>query len=140
MGKIITNSKFLVILTFILTSCKKPQIYFNLSKQELIECSNYGLKNITIDNDSINKNGFAVEPTIELKWESDTPSPSSISFNNLSNSYTIISNEKKLSSLKLMKNTRYKISYHVVGKQDFAITVKTDENSKIYKATNESCN
>ncbi len=31
------------------------------------------LKNITIDNDSINKNGFAVEPTIELKWESDTP-------------------------------------------------------------------
>lgn len=139
MGKIITNSKFLVIVMFILTSCKKPKIYFNLSRQELIECSSYGLKNITIDNDSINKNGFAVEPTIELKWEGDTPSPSSISFNNLSN-YTIISNEKKLNSLKLMNNTRYKISYHVVGKQDFDIIVKTDENGKIYKTTNENCN
>ncbi len=29
---------------FILISCKKPQIYFNLSKQELIECSSYGFK------------------------------------------------------------------------------------------------
>jgi hypothetical protein len=139
MGKIIINSKFLVIVMFILTSCKKPKIYFNLSRQELIECSSYGLKNITIDNDSINKNGFAVEPTIELKWEGDTPSPSIISFNNLSN-YTIISNEKKLNSLKLMNNTRYKISYHVVGKQDFDIIVKTDENGKIYKTTNENCN
>jgi hypothetical protein len=26
-----------------------------------------------------------------------------------------------------MKNTRYKVSYHVVGKKDFDIIVKTDE-------------
>ena len=139
MGKIIINNKLLLIAIFIFASCKKPQIYFDILKQELVECSNYGLKNVAIDNDSIDEKGFAIEPTIELNWESEMPNPTIISFDKLPKSYSIISNQKKLTTLKLMKNTRYKISYHITAKQDFEITVWTDKNGRVYKTTNPSC-
>lgn len=139
MKKIITNSKFLMIMIFFLVSCKKPKIYFDISKQELIECSNYGLKDVTIDNDSIDENGFAIEPTIQLIWKGTTQSPFNISLNSLPKSYEIISNDKNLSHLKLMKNSSYKISYHVIGKQDFEIKVWTNKNGDVYKTSNENC-
>lgn len=140
MEKIIINNKWLLIGIFILSSCTKPQIYFDISKQELAECSNYGLKNIYIDNDSIDENGFAIQPTIELKWESrEEASPSSISFNNLPKYYSIISDQNKLTNLKLMKNSRYEISYHVMGKQDFKIKIWTNKEGNVYKTSNENC-
>lgn len=139
MGKIIINSKFLVTMTIFLVSCEKPKIYFDISKQELVECSSYGLKDVTIDNDSIDGNGFAVEPTIQLKWKNTAQSPLSIPFDRVPKSYEIISNDKYLSRLKLMGNSSYKISYHITGKQDFEIKVWTDKNGEVYKTSNEKC-
>lgn len=139
MKKTILNSSILLVISFFLFSCKKPKISFDLAKQELTECSNYGLKEVTIDNDSIDKKGFAVELPIILKWEGNTPTPRKISFNNVLKYYKITKDGKRLVSLKLMKNASYKISYHIIDKQDTEIKVWTNKNGKIYKATNENC-
>ncbi len=139
MEKIIINNKWWLIILLILTSCKKPQIYFDISKQKLIECSNYGLKQVTITNDSTDEKGYAIEPPIELKWNEKQSSPTEISLEDLPQSYVIFNGDKKLSKLELMKSSPYKISYHVIGKQDFEIKIWTDKDGKVYKATNENC-
>lgn len=139
MKKIILNRSILLVVSIFLFSCKKPKISFDLAKQELIECSNYGLKDVTIENDSIDEKGFAVELPIILKWEGNTQTPLKISFNNVLKYYKITKDGNRLVSLKLMKNTCYKISYHIIGQQDTEIKVWTNKNGKIYKTTNENC-
>lgn len=69
----------------------------------------------------------------------DTPTPRKISFNDVLKYYKITKDGKRLVSFKLMKNASYKISYHIIGKQDTEIKVWTNKNGKIYKTTNENC-
>ncbi|WP_312076947.1 hypothetical protein [Chryseobacterium sp.] len=136
----VLNKSFFAMSMVLLISCKKPNIYFNVQSQELIECSDFGLKQVSIDNDSVNAKGFSVEPPILLNWNSSKNVPTKISFDNLDKRYKIIQDNQPLHNLKLMQHSRYKISYHVMAKQDYEITVWTDDGGKIYKSTRQKCN
>ncbi|RMZ60819.1 hypothetical protein D1632_02240 [Chryseobacterium nematophagum] len=121
-------------------SCQKPKIRFEISKQEIVECGNFELGNIYIINDSINKNGFFIEPQVYLKWAGVTKAPYSISLNNIPSSYQIYKDDKIVDNYKLMNNTSYTISQSVSGKSTFSIRVWTNEKGKIYKTSHNNCN
>lgn len=140
--KIIINNKILLsfIISIFLSSCGKPKIYFNVSKQEIIECGNFELNNIYIVNDSIDEKGFFIEPQIYLKWNDSKKAPFSVSLNNISSSYQIYRDNKVIKNFKLMNDTSYTISQGVSGKSAFSIRVWTNNQGKIYKTTHNECN
>ena len=135
---IITN-----ILLIALTSCHKkykPVIYFDTNKQKIIECSKYGLKNIYIDNDSVDHKGFLIEQQIQIKWEdNDNTAPNNITLNKIPHSYRIYKDNKIINKIELMKNSSYTISQAVVGKPIFSIRVKTNKDGIGDKTSQNKC-
>jgi hypothetical protein len=138
--KTILNSKCIVLLiAMFLSSCNKPHIYFDIKKQEIIECNNFAITNIYVTNDSINEKGFFIEPPIHLKWNNSNKPPFLISLTNISSYYQIYSNNKIINNFKLMNNTSYTISQAVSGKSTFSIRVWTNNQGSVYKASHSSC-
>ncbi|WP_288790506.1 hypothetical protein [uncultured Elizabethkingia sp.] len=132
------KSIILLIITFF-SSCSKPHIYFDIKKQEIVECNNFAINNIYFINDSINEKGFFIEPQVYLKWNSPNKAPLSISINNIPSSYEIYKDNKIINSFRLMNNTNYTISQTVSGKSSFSIRVWTNKQGKIYKTSHNSC-
>ncbi|MBW8361447.1 MAG: hypothetical protein K0M56_04595 [Kaistella sp.] len=130
----------LLIIAFFILSCSKPELHFDISRQELIECSNFKLNDIYIINDSIDKKGFFIEPQINLKWDNATEAPFSIPINNIPTSYIIYRDKKVIDNFRLMNNTSYTISQGVSGKSIFSIRVWTDDQGIVYKTTHNDCN
>ena len=139
--KTITKNKLIsfFIISFLLVSCNKPKIYFDISKQEVVECNNFKLKDIYIVNDSIDKKGFFIEPRIYLKWNNYKSAPNSIKLNNINKSYQILLEDKVINNFRLMNNTSYTISEAVSGKSTFSIRVWTNNQGKVYKTTHTDC-
>lgn len=134
------NIKTSILLLLISCSKSKPSIYFDITNQELVECSRFGLKNIYIDNDATDKKGFLIEQQIQLKLNENIKNiPSKISINNIPNIYHIYKDGKKIEDLELMNNTSYTISHAVLGQTIVNIRIWTDDKGYVYKTTKKHC-
>lgn len=117
----------------------KPNIYFDTTTQELVECSDFGLKNIYIDNDSTDDKGFLIEQQIQLRLKNHKNIPKRIDIQNIHSSYDIYKDGKRINKLVLMNNTRYTISHAVLGQTISDIKIWVNSKGYVYKVSKNNC-
>jgi hypothetical protein len=134
-------TKVIIILMFVLNSCQKHSIYFDIKTQEVISCNNLAISSLSIDNDSIMPNGFPFEGSVFFTWQGELDLiPSNFSFDNIPKEYKctkggIIYKGK----VKLKPNCTYTLQKSGNGLSPCVIKIWTNSKGIVYKTTHPIC-
>ncbi|AND64192.1 hypothetical protein B0A78_11495 [Flavobacterium columnare NBRC 100251 = ATCC 23463] len=136
---------YTISLVFLLISCNSDtvhQIYFDVEKQVLYSCNESPLKNISIESDSISKEGFPINESMMLVWNNNQKSPPlEISFKKIPVYYTYTKGgiKRNIKYFNLKPNCSYFIEKWGGGKKSFIVKIWTDSLRNIYKTTHKDC-
>ncbi|MFB9077047.1 hypothetical protein ACFFLS_03605 [Flavobacterium procerum] len=135
------NKKYIIIIFFILSSCQKHNIYFDIKSQRIFSCNNIPIKLLEVDNDSIKANGFPYEGGFLFVWEGDNELiPSDFSFNNVPKEYRCTKGGILYKSkIKLKPNCGYIVKKSGNGLNPDVIKIWTDKKGIVYKTTRSEC-
>lgn len=135
------NTKYIIIIFFILTSCQKHKIYFDTKIQKVVSCNNLPINSLEVDNDSIKADGFPYEGGFLFVWQGDTELiPSDFSFSNIPKEYRCTKGGILYKSkIKLKPNCRYIVKKSGNGLNPHVIKIWTDKRGIVYKTTHPEC-
>ena len=106
------NFKILVVgLSSLFFACENNLIYFDLDAQKIIRCKSLGIRQLSIDNDSL-------KTYYHLEWVGITEAPKELSLNKIDSGYKITINGVKtvpINSFKLIPDAFYTITHSSNG-------------------------
>lgn len=141
------KTKFFLIFFygFLFAACdyREHKLAFNTQKQILYSCDSSSIRNLSIKNESITKDGFPVEGGILITWEGKEGDKivKEISISEIPKTYKITKGGIKInkSEYRLSSNSVYLIEKSGGGKPSFYIRIWTDSLGKVFKTTHPKC-
>lgn len=128
-----------------LLGCKRPdhELSFDLQRQIILNCNGNPIKNLTIKNDSIKSNNFAVEAGLLIYWEGETSVriPNELDLSNIPSEYEVSQGGRVYKGKKYFfkPKSSYTIKKFGGGISSFYLRVWTDSLGKVYKTTHPKC-
>lgn len=133
----------LCVILFISCDSRGHKLAFDLQKQVFYSCDSSPIRNLSIDNDSITKDGLSFEGGMMINWDGnvDDEIVKEISINEIPKNYKFTKGGLKAdkSEYKLRANSVYLIEKYGGGKSSFYIRIWTDSAGKVYKTTHSKC-
>jgi hypothetical protein len=130
---------FLILTTLLIVSCSGNSVYFDLHKKNMISCDNLLISKVKVEglDDNFDYYVFSLKSNNNIGVKLFSLTKISDAFSISTTSGKIINN----SEFKLKPSSRYKISNISNGDAtQFSITIITNENGNIVKASNLDCN
>jgi hypothetical protein len=130
---------FLILTTLLIVSCSGNSVYFDLHKKNMISCDNLLISKVKVEglDDNFDYYVFSLKSNNNIGVKLFNLTKISDAFSISTTSGKIINN----SEFKLKPSSRYKISNISNGDAtQFSITIITNENGNIVKASNLDCN
>lgn len=130
---------FIILTTLLIVSCSGNSVYFDLHKKNIISCNNLLISKVKVEGFDDNFDYYV----FSLKNNNDI-GVKLFSLTKISNVFSISTASGKIinnSEFKLKPSSKYKISNISSGDAtEFSITIITNENGDIVKASNLDCN
>ena len=130
---------FLILTTLLIVSCSGNSVYFDLHKKNMISCDNLLISKVKVEglDDNFDYYVFSLKSNNNIGVKLFNLTKISDAFSISTTSGKIINN----SEFKLKPSSSYKISNISNGDAtQFSITIITNENGNIVKASNLDCN
>lgn len=128
-----------------LLGCKRQdhELSFDIQKQVILNCNSNPIDNLTIKNDSIKSNNFAVEAGLLIYWsgEISVRIPNELDLSNIPSGYIIRQGGRSYEGNKYVfkPNSSYTIKKFGGGRSEFYLRVWTDSLGKVVKTTHPKC-
>ncbi|KAA5535579.1 hypothetical protein [Paenimyroides baculatum] len=136
---------YIVLVSLVFLGCKRQdhELSFNIQRQVFLTCNSNPIKNLTIKNDSIKSNNFAVEAGLLIYWNGETSVriPNELDLSNIPSGYIIRQGGRNYEGNKYFfkPNSSYTIKKFGGGKAGFYLRVWTDSLGKVFKTTHSKC-
>lgn len=136
---------YIAFVGLALLGCKRPghELSFDVQRQVIISCNNNPIKKLSMENDSIKKNGFPLEGGLLIFWEGETSVrvPNELDLSNIPSGYVITKGGRDYKGRKYFfkPNSSYLIEKFGGGISEFYIRVWTDSLGRVYKTTHPNC-
>lgn len=145
MIKLMVKYFYIAFVGLGLLGCKHPdhELSFDLQRQIILNCNGNPINNLTIDNDSIKKNGFPLEGGLLIFWNgtAGVRTPNELDLSNMPSEYEVSKGGRVYKGHKYFfkPNCSYTIKKFGGGISEFIIRVWTDSLGKVYKTTHPKC-
>lgn len=136
---------YIIGISILCFSCHKSnnELKFDMERQIFCNCDNSPIRNLSITNDSISKNGFLFEGTFMLYWngKKNEKIPKKINLSNIPDNYILTKGGLpiKVKNYKLKPLCSYLVEKKGFERPSFLLRIWTDSNGKIFKTTHSKC-
>jgi len=136
---------YIGFVSLVLLGCKQQdhELSFDIQRQVLSSCNSNPIDRLSIENDSIKSNNFAVEAGLLIYWNGDTnvKIPNELNLSNIPSGYIIRQGGRDYKGRKYIfkPNSSYTIEKYGSGRAGFYLRVWTDSLGRVFKTTHPKC-
>ena len=145
MIKLMVKYFYIAFVGLGLLGCKRPdhELSFDIKKQVIVSCNNNQLNKLSIENDSIKKNGFPLEGGLLIfgNGTAGVRAPNELDLSNIPSEYVVRQGGRNYKGHKYFfkPNCSYMIEKFGGGRSSFYLRVWTDSLGRVYKTTHPKC-